>query len=184
MSSLGLAFIFQHISKCILHKKASLEKMDWWVLQFTVFMLYFCKIFHVLPLGGANGEQLAKFCGNTIPSIPLVVFTPELWAHFQTDGANGDLGFKAKYYFSGMTDTKPFIKFMRNIVYLNMRAIFVWSRSYMVTITSLSKPFSLYRVRRLADRWGRGVIQPWIPQHLPQSQSLCLATWSSSGPHY
>uniref|UniRef100_A0A3Q1IYA9 Uncharacterized protein n=1 Tax=Anabas testudineus TaxID=64144 RepID=A0A3Q1IYA9_ANATE len=51
-------------------------------------------------IGGAYGEQLAKFCGTTIPSTPIVVFTPELWVHFQTDTTNGDLGFKAKYLFS------------------------------------------------------------------------------------
>lgn len=64
------------------------------------------------PSGGAYGEQLAKFCGTTIPSTPIVVFTPELWVHFQTDTTNGDLGFKAKYLFSGMTDNKGFVNFM------------------------------------------------------------------------
>ncbi|KAM7390891.1 hypothetical protein PAMA_008881 [Pampus argenteus] len=51
-------------------------------------------------LGDSNGEQLAKFCGQSTPSIPIVVFTPELWVHFQTDASQGDLGFKAKYLFS------------------------------------------------------------------------------------
>lgn len=51
-------------------------------------------------LGDSDGELLAKFCGHTTPRIPIVVFTPELWVHFQTDASQGDLGFKAKYLFS------------------------------------------------------------------------------------
>ncbi|XP_070708966.1 cubilin [Pempheris klunzingeri] len=51
-------------------------------------------------LGDSDGELLAKFCGQTIPGIPIVVFTPQLWVHFQTDASLGDLGFKAKYLFS------------------------------------------------------------------------------------
>uniref|UniRef100_A0A671XF39 Cubilin n=1 Tax=Sparus aurata TaxID=8175 RepID=A0A671XF39_SPAAU len=51
-------------------------------------------------LGDSDGELLAKFCGQTIPRIPIVVFTPDLWVHFQTDASQGDLGFKAKYLFS------------------------------------------------------------------------------------
>ncbi|XP_038590997.1 cubilin-like, partial [Micropterus salmoides] len=51
-------------------------------------------------LSDSYGELLAKYCGQTIPSIPIVVFTPDLWVHFQTDASQGDLGFKAKYLFS------------------------------------------------------------------------------------
>ncbi|CAL1576609.1 unnamed protein product [Knipowitschia caucasica] len=51
-------------------------------------------------LGDANGEQLAKFCGQTIPPVPIVVFTPQLYVHFQTDSSQGDLGFRALYSFS------------------------------------------------------------------------------------
>ncbi|XP_074549445.1 cubilin [Halichoeres trimaculatus] len=51
-------------------------------------------------LGDSNGEMLAKLCGQTIPPVPIVVFTPELYVHFQTDSSQGDLGFKAKYLFS------------------------------------------------------------------------------------
>uniref|UniRef100_A0A3Q3W0B5 Cubilin n=1 Tax=Mola mola TaxID=94237 RepID=A0A3Q3W0B5_MOLML len=51
-------------------------------------------------LGDSDGELLAKFCGQTTPAIPIVVFTPELWVNFQTDSSQGDLGFKAKYLFS------------------------------------------------------------------------------------
>ncbi|XP_021476232.2 cubilin [Oncorhynchus mykiss] len=51
-------------------------------------------------LGDSSGELLAQFCGQTTPMIPLVVSTPELWVHFQTNQAIGDLGFKAKYLFS------------------------------------------------------------------------------------
>ncbi|KAM4534255.1 cubilin [Odontesthes bonariensis] len=51
-------------------------------------------------LDDADGELLAKFCGQTTPRIPIVVFTANLWVHFQTDFSQGDLGFKAKYLFS------------------------------------------------------------------------------------
>ncbi|KAG7527098.1 cubilin [Solea senegalensis] len=51
-------------------------------------------------LGNADGELLARFCGQTTPTIPIVVFTPELWIQFQTDDTQGDLGFKATYMFS------------------------------------------------------------------------------------
>ncbi|XP_072307339.1 cubilin [Eucyclogobius newberryi] len=51
-------------------------------------------------LGDANGEQLAKFCGQSIPAVPIVVFTPQLYVHFQTDSSVADLGFKAQYSFS------------------------------------------------------------------------------------
>lgn len=53
------------------------------------------------PAGNSDGELLAKFCGQTVPTLPIVVFTPELWVHFQTDSTGGDLGFKAKYMYSG-----------------------------------------------------------------------------------
>ncbi|XP_034025114.1 cubilin [Thalassophryne amazonica] len=51
-------------------------------------------------LGDSGGELLASFCGQSTPSVPIVVFTPELWVHFQTDSTQGDLGFKADYMFS------------------------------------------------------------------------------------
>lgn len=59
--------------------------------------------------GDSDGELLAKFCGQTTPEIPIVVFTPELWVHFQTDASQGDLGFKATYLFSGKTVTDNLI---------------------------------------------------------------------------
>ncbi|XP_037612385.1 cubilin [Sebastes umbrosus] len=51
-------------------------------------------------LGDSDGDLLAKFCGQTTPNLPIVVFTPELYVHFRTDASQGDLGFKAKYMFS------------------------------------------------------------------------------------
>jgi len=53
-------------------------------------------------VGDANGELLARFCGQSPPTVPIVVSTPELWVHFLSDEAVGDLGFKATYYFSGI----------------------------------------------------------------------------------
>lgn len=74
----------------------------------TVGVLLFLN-FLPAPSGDSDGELLAKFCGHIVPVIPIVVFTPELWVHFQTDASQGDLGFKAKYLFSGKTDTDGFI---------------------------------------------------------------------------
>ncbi|XP_076146859.1 cubilin [Alosa pseudoharengus] len=51
-------------------------------------------------LGNSDGELLTRFCGQSVPAVPIVVFTPELWVHFLTDSATVDLGFKATYYFS------------------------------------------------------------------------------------
>lgn len=60
----------------------------------------------LLPtLGNADGDLLAVFCGSTIPRVPIVVFTPDLWVHFQTDSSQGDVGFKAVYSFSGKRHT-------------------------------------------------------------------------------
>ncbi|KAF4095682.1 cubilin isoform X1 [Onychostoma macrolepis] len=51
-------------------------------------------------LGDINGELLTRLCGQSPPTVPIVVSTPELWVHFLSDEAVGDLGFKATYYFS------------------------------------------------------------------------------------
>lgn len=51
--------------------------------------------------GNSEGELLATLCGQTAPRVPIVVFTPGLWVQFQTDSSQGDLGFKARYLFSG-----------------------------------------------------------------------------------
>uniref|UniRef100_A0A672HTS6 Cubilin (intrinsic factor-cobalamin receptor) n=1 Tax=Salarias fasciatus TaxID=181472 RepID=A0A672HTS6_SALFA len=51
-------------------------------------------------LGDSDGELLGRFCGQTKPSIPIVVFTSELYVNFRTDESPGDLGFKASYFFS------------------------------------------------------------------------------------
>lgn len=51
-----------------------------------------------------NGELLARFCGQTAPTIPIVVFTPGLWVHFRSDEFEVDLGFKVTYHFSGNID--------------------------------------------------------------------------------
>lgn len=69
-------------------------------------------LFNSPPAGNSDGELLARFCGQTIPPVPIVVFTPQLWVQFQTDTSQGDLGFKAKYMFSGKTDAESFINFL------------------------------------------------------------------------
>lgn len=64
-----------------------------------------------------NGELLARFCGQSLPPAPIVVFTPELWIHFLSDEAEVDLGFKATYYFSG-----------NNLQILTQRRLFIFER--------------------------------------------------------
>lgn len=54
-----------------------------------------------ITLGNSDGELLGRFCGQSAPRVPIVVFTPELWVHFLTDSAVVDFGFRAMYYFSG-----------------------------------------------------------------------------------
>ncbi|XP_017269603.1 cubilin [Kryptolebias marmoratus] len=56
--------------------------------------------FLLFRLGDSDGDLLARFCGQTTPPVPIVVFTPKLWVNFQTDSSQGDLGFKAIYLFS------------------------------------------------------------------------------------
>lgn len=68
----------------------------------THFVMFVSSCLHYHP-GDSDGDMLAKFCGQTTPQLPIVVFTPKLWVHFQTDSAEGDVGFKALYSFSGKT---------------------------------------------------------------------------------
>lgn len=58
------------------------------------------KDFLQFRLGDVDGEQLAKFCGQSVPEVPIVVFTPQLYVHFQTDSSEGNLGFNLHYSFS------------------------------------------------------------------------------------
>lgn len=73
-----------------------------------------------LPAGDSNGELLARFCGQTIPTLPIVVFTPELYVHFQTDISEGDLGFKAKYFFSGKSLSLSCLSFVLSLWLLGL----------------------------------------------------------------
>uniref|UniRef100_W5MX16 Cubilin n=1 Tax=Lepisosteus oculatus TaxID=7918 RepID=W5MX16_LEPOC len=52
-------------------------------------------------LGDSNGELVTRYCGQSVPNMPLVVFAPQLWVHFFTDPYVEDIGFKARYSFSG-----------------------------------------------------------------------------------
>jgi hypothetical protein len=82
-------------------------------------------VVHLPFLGDSSGELLAQFCGQTTPMIPLVVSTPELWVHFQTNQAIGDLGFKAKYLFSGELSPISHVQFL-NASKLNI----MWSKHH------------------------------------------------------
>lgn len=49
--------------------------------------------------GDADGELIARLCGQTAPAVPLVVAAPRIWAHFRSDEHVEDRGFSAYYIF-------------------------------------------------------------------------------------
>lgn len=60
-----------------------------------VYFLYF------LYLGDADGELIARLCGQSAPSVPLVIAAPQVWVHFVSDENTEDKGFWAHYTFEG-----------------------------------------------------------------------------------
>ncbi|XP_019353396.2 cubilin [Alligator mississippiensis] len=52
-----------------------------------------------LRIGDADGELIARLCGQTAPAVPLVVAAPRIWAHFRSDEHVEDRGFSAYYIF-------------------------------------------------------------------------------------
>ncbi|XP_043916230.1 cubilin-like [Protopterus annectens] len=50
---------------------------------------------------GNAGYLLAKLCGQSIPSVPFVFAAEQIWVRFVTDSTGQDVGFLAKYLFSG-----------------------------------------------------------------------------------
>uniref|UniRef100_A0A8B9TLF7 Cubilin n=1 Tax=Anas platyrhynchos TaxID=8839 RepID=A0A8B9TLF7_ANAPL len=52
-----------------------------------------------LRIGDADGELIAKLCGQAAPSVPLVIAAPRIWVHFISDENAEDKGFWAHYTF-------------------------------------------------------------------------------------
>lgn len=63
-----------------------------------------CVLFIFSPflcLGYADGELIARLCGQAAPSVPLVIAAPQVWVQFVSDGNTEDRGFLAHYTFEG-----------------------------------------------------------------------------------
>ncbi|KAG8573749.1 hypothetical protein GDO81_012532 [Engystomops pustulosus] len=54
-----------------------------------------------IRVGNAEGEVISRVCGRTKPSIPLALVDPRIWVHFVSNAAVEDVGFSAKYLFTG-----------------------------------------------------------------------------------
>uniref|UniRef100_A0A8B9GL35 Cubilin n=1 Tax=Amazona collaria TaxID=241587 RepID=A0A8B9GL35_9PSIT len=52
-----------------------------------------------LRIGDADGELIARLCGQAAPSVPLVIAAPQIWVHFISDENTEDKGFLAHYTF-------------------------------------------------------------------------------------
>ncbi|XP_013797015.2 cubilin [Apteryx mantelli] len=52
-----------------------------------------------LRIGDADGELIARLCGQAVPSVPLVIAAPWIWVHFVSDENTEDKGFSAHYMF-------------------------------------------------------------------------------------
>ncbi|KAK2531299.1 Cubn [Columba livia] len=52
-----------------------------------------------LRIGDADGELIARLCGQSAPSVPLVIAASQIWVHFVSDGNTEDKGFLAHYMF-------------------------------------------------------------------------------------
>ncbi|OWK59671.1 Cubilin, partial [Lonchura striata] len=52
-----------------------------------------------LRIGDADGELIARLCGQAAPSVPLVIAAPQVWVQFVSDENTEDKGFLAHYTF-------------------------------------------------------------------------------------
>lgn len=64
-------------------------------------VMCFCVSFIFLCLGNADGELIARLCGQAAPSVPLVIAAPQVWVQFVSDANTEDKGFSAHYTFEG-----------------------------------------------------------------------------------
>ncbi|XP_067869413.1 cubilin isoform X2 [Heterodontus francisci] len=73
-------------------------------IQFISFHLEYqpaCQLDHIeLRFGNSNGDLIARLCGQSAPTIPLVIPSPQIWVLFQTGPLVEDIGFFAKYSFT------------------------------------------------------------------------------------
>lgn len=60
-----------------------------------------CIFVFFLYTGDADGELIARLCGQAAPSVPLVIAAPQIWVHFLSDENREDKGFLAHYTFEG-----------------------------------------------------------------------------------
>lgn len=58
-------------------------------------------VFPFLCLGDADGELIARLCGQAAPSVPLVIAAPQVWVQFVSDENTEERGFLAHYTFEG-----------------------------------------------------------------------------------
>ncbi|KAM8810851.1 cubilin [Eudromia elegans] len=52
-----------------------------------------------LRIGDADGELIARLCGQAAPLVPLAIAAPLIWVHFVSDENTEDKGFSARYTF-------------------------------------------------------------------------------------
>ncbi|NXH11671.1 CUBN protein, partial [Bucco capensis] len=52
-----------------------------------------------LRIGDADGDLIAKLCGQAAPPLPLVIAAPQIWVHFVSDANTEDKGFLAHFTF-------------------------------------------------------------------------------------
>lgn len=51
--------------------------------------------------GDADGDLIARLCGQAAPSVPLVIAAHQVWVHFVSDENTEDKGFLGHYVFEG-----------------------------------------------------------------------------------
>ncbi|XP_038652379.1 cubilin [Scyliorhinus canicula] len=73
-------------------------------IQFTSFNLEYhpvCQNDYIeFRFGDSNGDLIARLCGQSAPTIPLVIPSSQLWVHFVSGPSVEDIGFFAKYSFT------------------------------------------------------------------------------------
>ncbi|CAH2282322.1 cubilin [Pelobates cultripes] len=54
-----------------------------------------------LRAGNADGQLLARLCGQTKPRVPLIIVASKIWVRFVSNSEVEDIGFEASYLFTG-----------------------------------------------------------------------------------
>lgn len=89
-------FSSQNKMKCIFVPYIPLHYCSSFKIQKVYFLFFF-----FLCSGDADGELIARLCGQAAPSVPLVIAASQIWVHFVSDGNTEDKGFLAHYMFEG-----------------------------------------------------------------------------------